>query len=139
MRLTTRLVGPRPRAVLAGLTLALLGAPASPVHASSTGTVQTYIVTYKDGASSNDAGALIQGAGGQLIANYSQIGVVVARSDRSDFADRVASGAGVGAAVATGNFATRLSDDQLDSTDSTDPTPPPRRPTGRQRPTAPHG
>jgi subtilisin family serine protease len=120
MRSTLRFIGPRPRAVLAGITLALLGAPATPVHAATTGAVQTYIVTYNVGASSKDAGALIQGAGGQLIYNYQQIGVAIARSDRSDFAANVASGTGVQGAVATAKFATRVNDETLDSGASTD-------------------
>jgi lantibiotic leader peptide-processing serine protease len=120
MRSTLRFIGSRPRAVLAGITLALLGAPATPVHAATIGAVQTYIVTYKDGASSGDAAATIQGAGGQLVANYVQIGVAIARSDRSDFAANVATGTGVQGAVATAKFATRINDDMLDSGGSTD-------------------
>ncbi|HKW59565.1 MAG TPA: S8 family serine peptidase [Candidatus Dormibacteraeota bacterium] len=105
----------RPRAVLAAAALTVLSAPAAPVHAASTGAVQTYIVTYTDGASSKDAGALIQGAGGQLVYNYQQIGVAIARSDRSDFVANVGSAAGVDGAVATANFATRLNVDQVDN------------------------
>jgi subtilisin family serine protease len=115
-----RHVGPRLRALLAGLALLVVAAPASPVQAATTGAVQTYIVTYKDGASSKDAAALIQGAGGALVANYTQIGVAIARSDRSDFAARVGTGAGVDGAVATTAFATQLNDGRLDPASAAD-------------------
>jgi subtilisin family serine protease len=47
--------------------------------------------------------------------NYQQIGVVIARSDRSDFASNMRSVAGVEGASATTRFATRLNDGSLDS------------------------
>ena len=110
-----RSIGVRSRAVLAAAALTVLSVPAVPVHAASTGSVQTYIVTYSDGVSSKDAGALIQGAGGQLVYNYQQIGVAIARSDRTDFAANVSSAAGVAGAVATTKFSTRLGSDQLNA------------------------
>ena len=112
----------RPRAVLTAVTLVVLGAPAAPVHAATTGAAQNYIVTYADGASSQGAAAVVQGAGGQLVYNYQQIGVVVARSDRSDFAANLMTAAGVQGAVATAPYATRLNDDQLDAAGSTETT-----------------
>src|SRR5690348_13049876 len=115
MGVSLRFVGLRPRAAVTAAALAVLSFPAAPVHAATTGAVQTYIVTYRDGASSSQAAALIQGAGGQLVYNYQQIGVVIARSGRSDFAANLKSAAGVDGAVATTNFATRLDDSQLDS------------------------
>ena len=105
----------RPRSLLALASLLTLTLPVTPVHAATTGAVETYIVTYKDGASSQSAAALIQGAGGQLVYNYSQIGVVIARSNRSDFATSVRGAAPVDGAVATTNFASRLNDQQLDA------------------------
>jgi subtilisin family serine protease len=109
-----RFVRLRPRAILAGLSLLVLGAPAAPVQASTTGATETYIVLYRDGASSKNAASVVQGAGGQLVYNYQQIGVVIARSDRSDFASNMRSVAGVEGASATTRFATRLENDQLD-------------------------
>ena len=98
----------------------MLSAPAVvPVHAATTGATQTYIVLYKSGASSKNAAGLIQSAGGQLVYNYDQIGVVIARSNRSDFATNVASAPGVEGASATTNFATRLEPDQV--TDAASP------------------
>src|SRR5438552_17969086 len=101
----------RPRSALAAVSLLMLSAPTIPLHAATTGAVQTYIVLYQDGSSSKNAAAVITGAGGQLVYNYQQIGVVIARSNRSDFADKVRSVAGVEGASATTRFATRLEDD----------------------------
>ena len=116
MRGTLRFV--RPRSLLTAASLLALTLPVTPVHASTTGAVETYVVTYKDGASSLGAAALIQGAGGQVVYNYSQIGVVIARSNRSDFATNMRGAAVVDGAVATTHFASRLNDGQLDTTDS---------------------
>src|SRR5437764_13664494 len=101
MRGTLRSV--RPRSLLAGASLIALGFPATPVHAATIGAVDTYLVTYNAGASSKNAAALIAGAGGQLLYNYSQIGVVIASSNRSDFGAKIRSAAGgEGAAAAAG-------------------------------------
>jgi subtilisin family serine protease len=110
-----RFVRSRPRSILAALSLLMLSVPAMPVQAATTGAVQTYIVLYKDGASSNNAASVVQGAGGQLVYNYQQIGVVIARSDRSDFASNMRSVAGVEGASATTRFATRLENDTADA------------------------
>lgn len=104
----------RTRSLLAAGSLIVLGLPASPVHAATFGAVETYIVTYRDGASSMDAAALIQSAGGQLVYNYAQIGVAIARSNRSDFAANVTADATVDGAVATTNFSSQLDNSQLD-------------------------
>ena len=98
--------------------------PVVPVHAATAGAVQTYLVTYSGGAFSRDAASTVTGAGGQLVANYGQVGVAVARSDRSDFAANVSSVAGVAGATATAAFATRLNDDVQDTTQSNDPVAP---------------
>jgi len=65
----------------------LLGAPiASSSSAGTTGPEETYLVLYKQGASSGGAASRISDAGGTLVVNHSQIGVVVAKSTQSDFA-----------------------------------------------------
>src|SRR6266487_2146767 len=86
MRRALSFVRSRTRAWLVLGSLLVLSAPVVPVQAATTGAVETYIVTYQSNASSQNAAALIQGAGGQLVANYQEIGVVIARSNRSDFA-----------------------------------------------------
>ena len=105
----------RTRSLLTAASLIALSLPASPVHAATTGAVETYIVTYKDGAASSNADALIQGAGGQLVYNYPQIGVAIARSDRTDFAANVAADANVDGAVATTNFSSHVDNGELDA------------------------
>ncbi|TMG15276.1 MAG: hypothetical protein E6I06_00050 [Chloroflexi bacterium] len=105
----------RPRSLLAGASLIALGFPATPVHAATIGAVETYLVTYNAGASSKNAAALIAGAGGQLVYNYSQIGVVIASSNRSDFGAKMRSAAGVEGASATTGFATHVNDGKLDA------------------------
>ena len=122
MRRALSFVRSRTRALLVLGSLLVLSAPVVPVQAATTGAVETYIVTYQSNASSQNAAALIQGAGGQLVANYQEIGVVIARSNRSDFAANVRSAAGIDGAAATTKFATRLEDGQLDA-GGTDPTP----------------
>jgi len=110
-----RLVRARWRALLPAISLLVLSAPVVPVQAATTGTMQTYLVLYKTGASTSSAAALVQGAGGQLVYNYTQIGVVIARSDRSDFAANIRRASGVEGASATTRFATRLDDQGLDT------------------------
>ena len=56
---------------------------------------ETYVVLYKSGASSAKAGDWIQRSGGTVVANYSQIGVVVARSSSPTFAQAMQGGAGI--------------------------------------------
>src|SRR5689334_15798981 len=72
----------RPRALLAaaGLGAALCVAPAIQAGAA---TESTFVVLYREGASSSNAASTIASAGGTVVANYSQIGVLVARSSNS--------------------------------------------------------
>ena len=115
-----RLIRARWRALVAATSLLVLSAPVVPVHAATTGSTQTYIVTYRAGAGSSGATSVVLGAGGELVANYQQIGVVIARSDRTDFAARMLKVGGVEGAVATGRFGTRINDGALDASGSTD-------------------
>ena len=61
-----------------------VAAPSS--SATSSGESQTYIVMYKRNASPADAAATVTRAGGALVANSRDIGVVVARSSDANFA-----------------------------------------------------
>lgn len=115
-----RFVRSRPRALFAAISLLVLSVPATPVQAATTGATETYIVLYRDGASSSNAASVIGGAGGELVANYQQIGVVIARSNRSDFAANVQSVAGIEGASATTRFATRLNDGEAGADSATD-------------------
>lgn len=92
------------------LTLALgastaLGLAVAPqADADSTGATQTYVVLYKSGASTTGASSTIGSAGGTVVANYPQIGVVIARSDRTAFASTVRGKASVQGVAATSAF-----------------------------------
>jgi len=77
---------------------------AIPVAAEGEAKTATYLVLYK-GASSADAATSVSRAGGTLVANYSEIGVVVAQSNNPDFratlaADRRIEGVARSTAVA---------------------------------------
>jgi subtilisin family serine protease len=90
-------------------------ATAAGATAAGSGAESTYIVLYKDGASSAGAAAAIGSAGGTLVANYQQIGVVVARSSNPAFASAVGGAAGVEGAAATGGFGVSVGDVAADS------------------------
>jgi len=96
-------------------TAAVVIAQAPQVAASTAGSSSTYIVLYNSGASSSGAASTVSAAGGTLVANYSQIGVVVARSAATDFATKVGRASGVSGVSKTDRFATRVSDDSLGS------------------------
>src|SRR5690348_7076628 len=102
----------RVKAVLisVGLLIATASAAAAlPASAAAQGAASTYIVLYR-GASSADAAATVGGAGGTLVANYSQIGVVIARSSDPNFAATVQQNGNVAGAARTDGFATKVSD-----------------------------
>jgi subtilisin family serine protease len=104
--------------VLAAVAALVLGPPIG-AAAVTTSTTQTYIVLYKDGASSSGAQTLVGAAGGTLVANYSQIGVVIARSNRSDFRDHLMLDSRVQGASATTRFASKLDEGNLDASQAT--------------------
>ncbi|HYY78519.1 MAG TPA: peptidase S8, partial [Actinomycetes bacterium] len=85
-------------------------ATATSAAAAGSGTESTYVVLYQAGASSRNAAADVNAAGGTLVANYQQIGVVVARSSSSTFAGAVKGAAGVAGAAATDRFAAPVED-----------------------------
>ena len=95
--------------LVAGAVL-LLGPITGPVHAATIGADQTYLLVYKDSASSRDAGALVASAGGSLVYNYQQIGVAIARSNRSDFSSNVLADSRVETVTASVSGTTRLKD-----------------------------
>src|SRR5215469_3103000 len=108
----------RVKAVL--VSVGLLAAAASvaavaPASAATQGGNSTYIVLYRGGASSADAAATVSKAGGALVANYSQIGVAIARSSDPNFAAAVQQNSKVAGAASTAGFATQVSDVLADS------------------------
>jgi subtilisin family serine protease len=72
--------------------------------AGDSGTQSTYLVVYHAGASTSGAAGAVSAAGGVIVADYPQIGVVVARSSTSSFAAAIKRTANVDGAVATGSF-----------------------------------
>src|SRR4029077_8848114 len=108
----------RAGSLLVAGSLAVLGIIVSPVHAATTGAVQSYLVVYRSGVSSSAAAAQVQGAGGALVYNYQQIGVAVAKSNRSDFASNLQSSSGIDSVVATARGAARLRNQEPDATAS---------------------
>ena len=76
------------------------------------GTNATYVVLYRQGASSASAAAAVKAAGGTLVANYREIGVVIARSSSAGFEASIEGVRGVENAVATGNFGVSVGDAQ---------------------------
>jgi len=93
------------RRALATATAVLIGA-ASVVTATMSGAAvaagpnTTYLVLAPEGHSTAQAAARVAAAGGTVIANYDQIGVIVARSANPSFESAVA-GAGVEASAST--------------------------------------
>ncbi len=104
------------RIALAALGLvaaASLGPVLSPAGASAdTGTESTYLVLYHAGAGTTGAASAVSAAGGTLIAQYAEIGVVIARSSSSGFAAAMNRTANVDGAVVTRSFGARLHEDQ---------------------------
>ena len=103
----------RVKAVLAAVGLLIAtasAAAAAPASAATQGGNSTYIVLYNDGASSADAAATVASAGGTRVANYSQIGVVIARSSDPNFAATVQQNGKVAGTASTAGFATQVSD-----------------------------
>jgi lantibiotic leader peptide-processing serine protease len=88
--------------LLAGL-IVTIGAVSGTV-----GGTQTYLVVYKGTSVASDAASTIQKAGGTLVASYSEIGVVVARSDSGTFRDALLKDSRIDGASSTTGFAYQL-------------------------------
>src|SRR3954451_25379603 len=103
-RLSRLLVG---AAVIAATGMSVpTAAPAAP--AGTTGPTETYLVLFKGSSSPADAASIVSRAGGTVVANYSKIGVLVARSGNTAFGQTVRANNKVEGADATTDFATKL-------------------------------
>jgi lantibiotic leader peptide-processing serine protease len=103
--------------VVAVLALAggIAGVAATPGAAAPSSESQTFIVLYKKSASPADAAATVANAGGTLVANWSQIGVVVARSSNANFASALSSDSRVQGVGSTSGLGVKVhSDDAAD-------------------------
>src|SRR3954468_15403601 len=87
---------------------------ATAAPAGTSGEAQNYLVLFKGSSSPADAATIVTRAGGTVVANYSQIGVLVARSTNSAFGDSLRANNKVEGASATANYATKLEDVQAD-------------------------
>jgi lantibiotic leader peptide-processing serine protease len=87
-------------------------AMAPQASAGSTGATQTYVVLYRSGASTSGAEQAVSSSGGTVVANYSQIGVVIARSDQTSFASTIRGQSKVEGVSATTRFGTGLKGEQ---------------------------
>jgi subtilisin family serine protease len=103
---------------LAAASMALVAMPAAPLPAAATGTTETYLVVYKTSASRQEAASLVQGAGGTLVYNYDQIGVAVARSNRTDFKSKVKADSRIDSVAATSVGMTKLRNEEPDANGS---------------------
>ncbi len=108
-------------AALAGMAAALAIAITS--SGARAGAADTYIVLYNQSAVPENAASTIEGAGGALVYSYDQIGVAIARSDSASFASTLSTAQGVEGVSATGQFATRLSDEEMTLLDAGQPLP----------------
>jgi subtilisin family serine protease len=93
----------RRAAVLFG-SLALVGAQFIAVPAAFAGETETYIVLYKQNATPADAKTTVERAGGTLVATYSQIGVLIARSSSATFRASLLRDTRIEGAAATTRF-----------------------------------
>jgi subtilisin family serine protease len=109
--------------------VAVVGVLAVIGSATAAGPSSTYLVLAPNGSSTAKAAAKVAAAGGTVVANYNQIGVLVARSANPDFAN-AASGTGVEAVASTDGLGTPLADDETVSTVDSDAVEAAGNPTG---------
>ncbi|HEX6365694.1 MAG TPA: S8 family serine peptidase [Agromyces sp.] len=93
------------------LAVGLIGTAVAPAVAD-TGPETTYLVLAPQGKSTDKAAARVAAAGGSVVATYDQIGVLVARSSSTAFADAVVGG-GVQSVASTEGLGTTLIDDEI--------------------------
>ncbi len=100
----------------------LSGLPtASAAPATTSADTQTYIVLFNDSAVPADAAASVARAGGQLVASYDAIGVVIATSNNTAFRDSVRQDARVNDAGQTAKGVVRLKDPEEDAAGAATP------------------
>src|SRR5437764_5389706 len=98
-------------AIVRGLAL-VLAALAAPAAFGS-----NYVVLYKQQDLPRDVEATVTNAGGSVVYQYPQIGVVIAKSDNASFRDNLLKDNRIENAAATERFATKLPDMQAGATE----------------------
>src|SRR5438067_7974340 len=96
-------------AIVRGLAL-VLAALAAPAAFGS-----NYVVLYKQQDLPRDVEATVTNAGGSVVYQYPQIGVVIAKSDNASFRDNLLKDNRIENAAATERFATRLPDTRMEA------------------------
>jgi subtilisin family serine protease len=89
--------------------------------AAPTGTMgpaENYLVLFKGSQSPADAAAIVTRAGGAVVANYSKIGVLVAKSGNSAFGANLRANNKVEGASATTDYATQIGGVAVDAADA---------------------
>ena len=123
MRKPTR----RPIHLLTGAAVIAASALITPQVATAApaeiGEPQNYLVLFKGSSSPADAAAIVTRAGGTVVANYSKIGVLVARSGSSAFEQQLEANNKVEGAEATGDYATRLDGADVQEAEAEGPPP----------------
>ena len=94
------------KAMVSGLALVLVSIAAPAAFGSN------YVVLYKQQSLPRDAESTVARAGGSVIYQYPQIGVVIAKSESASFRDNLLKDNRIENAAATDRFATRLPDMQ---------------------------
>ena len=84
-RLSRLLVG----AAVIAATGVIVPTAATAAPAGTTGEMENYLVLFKGSQSPADAARIVTSAGGVVVADYDQIGVLVASSNNSEFATRL--------------------------------------------------
>ena len=98
MHLSRRRAGRLILGATVAVATALVVVPSTASAANTTGTTvttgatQTYVVLFKGSTSPGNAATLVRSAGGSVVADYSQIGVLIARSDNTAFAQMLHKG-----------------------------------------------
>src|SRR5688572_19479219 len=113
-RLGRLLVG----AAVIAATGAFVPTAATAAPAGTTGPAENYLVLFKGSQSPANAAALVTAAGGTVVADYATIGVLVASSGNSAFADRMKASNKVEGASATADYATQVGTVEVDVADA---------------------
>src|SRR3954453_116682 len=104
-------------AVIAATGL-IVPSAATAAPAGTTGPMENYLVLFKGSSSPADAEAIVSRAGGTVVKNYSQIGVLVARSGNTAFDDTLRANNKVEGASATTRYATRVDGAEVDAAEA---------------------
>src|SRR3954453_19497778 len=100
-------------AVIAATGL-IVPSAATAAPAGTTGPTENYLVLFKGSSSPADAATIVTRAGGPVVKNYSQIGVLVARSNNTAFGQPMQANNKVEGAPAPAKYATRVDGTKVD-------------------------